>query len=335
MATKDMLVIGASAGGVDALCRLCAGFPPDLPAAVFVAQHVSPSSRSLLAGLLDRAGPLRAIVPEDGQTIRPGCIYVARPDHHLLVRPGQVLVRRGPLENRSRPAINALFRSAAVAYGSRTVGVVLTGLLDDGTDGLIAVKAAGGTSVIQDPADAEWPSMPRNALKRDHVDHVVPLADMADLLARVVREDAPASIPLPSDYIIEDRVAAQEFAVMEPDLRPPGQASPIACPDCGGVLNEIRGDEGVRYRCQVGHAFSPLGLADAQAAELERALGIAVRTHKDRVRLFAQMSENASARGLHVARARWQAASDEAEEMIALLERATAGLRTRRLDGEA
>ena len=194
MATKDIIVIGSSAGGVDALCRLCSALPADLPAAVFVAQHLSPSARSVLPQLLARAGPLPALSPVDGQAFERGHIYVAGPDHHLLVREDKVLVRRGPYENRTRPAINALFRSAAVAYGSRVTGVVLTGLLDDGTDGLIAIKAAGGTSIVQDPDDAEWPSMPKNAVKRDHVDRIVPLSEMGALLADVAREVAgPAS----------------------------------------------------------------------------------------------------------------------------------------------
>ena len=332
MTTKDIIVIGSSAGGVDALCRLCAALPADLPATVLVAQHLSPSARSLLPQLLDRAGPLPVLTPVDGQPIERGHIYVAGPDHHLLLRPGKVLVRRGPYENRTRPAINPLFRSAALAYGSRVVGVVLTGLLDDGTDGLIAIKAAGGTSVVQDPDDAEWPSMPRNAVKRDHVDLVVPLRELASRLAEITMEDAGPSIPLPDEYTTEDLIAAQEFAVMEPQIQTPGHASKFSCPDCGGVLNEIHTANELRFRCQVGHAFTPLGLADAQNSELERALGIAVRTHRDRIRLFVKMAESAQARGLPHAVARWKQASSESEQMIAVLEQATTTLRKPKVD---
>jgi two-component system chemotaxis response regulator CheB len=180
LAKKDIVVIGASAGGVDARQRLCAALPADFPAAVFVTQHLSPSARSVLPLLLGRAGPLAASAPADGDPIEAGRIYIAAPDHHMLLRQGRVLMRRGPNENRTRPAVNALFRSAAIAYGGRVIGVVLTGLLDDGTDGLIAITAGGGMSVIQDPEDAEWPSMPRNALKRDHVAYVVPLAGLSE-----------------------------------------------------------------------------------------------------------------------------------------------------------
>lgn len=335
MPTKDIIVVGASAGGVEALQRLCAALPADLPAAMFVAQHLSPSARSVLPLLLDKAGPLRALSPVDGQEIEPGHVYVAAPGHHLLLRPGRVLMRRGPYENRTRPAVNALFRSAAVHYGGRAIGVVLTGLLDDGTDGLIVIKAAGGLSVVQDPEDAEWPSMPRNALKRDHVDHALPLSQIPELLARLTKEEAGPTVPVPEDYLVEDRIAAQEFAVSEPEIVTPGQPSHLACPDCGGVLNHIEVEDEVRFRCQVGHAYTPLGLAAAQSDELERALAVAVRTHRDRIRLFDQMLESAQARGLAHAVKRWDEASRESEEMIALLESAMASLRKSSNEAEA
>jgi two-component system, chemotaxis family, protein-glutamate methylesterase/glutaminase len=334
MHTKDVIVIGSSAGGVEALRRLCACLPADLPAAVLVVQHLSPSARSVLPQLLARAGRLPAATPSDGEVLERGRIYVAGPDHHLLLRPGHMLVRRGPFENRTRPAVNALFRSAAIAYGARVIGVVLTGLLDDGTDGLIAIKAVGGTSVVQHPDDAEWPSMPRNALKRDHVDHAVKLDDMGALLSRLCREEAGPSIPVPEDYMVEDRIAAQDFASLNDAVETPGRASKISCPDCGGVLNQIEADKEIRFRCQVGHAFTPLGLAAMQSEELERALGVAVRTHRDRMRLFEQMKVSAADRGLPHARARWETASAEAERFVAVLENAMTQLQKPPADGE-
>ncbi|MFZ3485500.1 chemotaxis protein CheB [Sphingomonas sp. 3-13AW] len=335
MPTRDIVVIGASAGGVEALQRLCAQLPADFPAAVFVTQHLSPSARSMLPLLLDRVGPLPARSPSDGDPIGRGTIYVAAPDHHMLLRKGTVLMRRGPNENRTRPAVNSLFRSAALAYGGRVIGVVLTGLLDDGTEGLIAITAAGGTSVVQDPEEAAWPSMPRNALKRDHVSHVAKLADMGKLLLRLVKEEADPTIPLPEEYRIEDRMAAQEFSVLEPGIETPGSPSHISCPDCGGVLNQIESQDEIRFRCQVGHAFTPLGLAVAQSEELERALSVAARTHRDRIRLFEQMGANAHARGLPRAEDRWKEAAEESVQMIAVLEQAMQTLRKPVPDGEA
>lgn len=329
MPTRNIVVIGSSAGGVGALQRLCARLPANFPAAIFIAQHLSPSVRSVLPALLDRAGPLPASAAVEGQAIEPGHIYVAAPDRHLLVREGRMLLRRGPHENRTRPAANALFRSAAIHYGARTIGVVLTGLLDDGTEGLIAIKAAGGLSIVQDPSDAEWPSMPSNALQRDHA---VALDDLAGLLARLVTEEAGPSVPLPEAYLVEDRIAAQEFAVMETDIVTPGAPSHLPCPDCGGVLNQIETDFEARFRCQVGHAFTPLGLSAAQNDELERAIGIAVRTHRDRLRLFQQMGDNARARHLPHSERRWAEAFKDAEGLIAVLEGAVASLRRNNID---
>jgi two-component system chemotaxis response regulator CheB len=333
MANRDIIVVGSSAGGVEALQRLCAALPADLNATVFIAQHLSPSSRSLLPEILSRAGPLPVSSPLDGQAIEPGRIYVAAPDLHMLVRPGRILMRRGPYENRTRPAVNALFRSAAIAYGARVIGVVLTGLLDDGTEGLIAIKAAGGMSVVQDPAEAEWPSMPRNAVQRDHVDTVAGLDALVPALLRLVDGEAAPDVPLPNEYLIEDRIAAQDFAVMETDITTPGRPSKISCPDCGGVLNQIEAEDEIRFRCQVGHAFTPLGLAEAQSAELERALGIAVRTHRDRIKLFDQMRDKASARALPRAVERWNSARAESEAMIGVLEQAMVNLRKPVADG--
>ncbi|RYZ63019.1 MAG: chemotaxis protein CheB [Proteobacteria bacterium] len=329
MPLKDIIVIGSSAGGVEALRRICSRLPADFPASVFVAQHLAPSGRSILPEILSRSGPLHAEVPADGEAIQQRRIYVAPPDHHLLVRSGVVLVRRGPHENRTRPSADALFRSAAVAYGARVIGVVLTGLLDDGTAGLIAIKAAGGTSIVQDPADAEWPSMPRNALQRDHVDSSLPLDAIPALLEKLVTEEAGPSIPLPEEFDNEDRIAAREMAVLSEklDLATPGDFSPYSCPDCGGVLNRLETGEDLRFRCQVGHGFTPLGLVDAQNDGIEHALAVAVRTHKERIRLFDQMSQSAQARGMLHATKRWRHATDEAAQMISVLEDAMARLR--------
>jgi two-component system chemotaxis response regulator CheB len=327
MTARNIVVVGSSAGGVEALQRLCAGLPADFPGSIFVAQHLSPSARSMLPILLDRAGPLPALSPVDGQAIEPGHVYVAAPDYHMLLRPDRILMRRGPYENRTRPAVNALFRSAAIHFGAQVIGVVLTGLLDDGTDGLIAIKAAGGMSIVQDPADAEWPSMPRNALKRDHVDQSLPLADIPQLLVRLVQENSALSIPLPEEYLVEDRMAAREFAIAEQELVTPGEASHIACPDCGGVLNQIETDEEIRFRCQIGHAFTPPGLVVAQGSELERALAVAVRTHRDRIKLFTQMHETALTRGLAHAEKRWCEAIGDSKHLIEVLEEAMASVR--------
>lgn len=325
---KDIIVVGSSAGGVTALQEFCGGLPADFPGSIFIAQHVSPSSRSELGALLCRAGPLPAVTPRDGDAIERGKIYLGAPDLHILLRKNKVLMRRGPRENRFRPAVDALFRSAAVAYGPRVVGVVLTGLLDDGTEGLNTIKAAGGTSLVQDPDEAEWSSMPRSAIVGDHVDFIAPVAELARLVVRLASEKAGPRIPLPEALIREDQIAAANaFALPQPPPEIPGTASQYSCPDCGGVLNRIMSEGEYHYRCQVGHAFTKSSLAIAQAQEVERALGIAMRTHRDRVVLFKQMRRDATSAKLECAAARWTRAIEDAERLIVILENAMQTLR--------
>ena len=325
----DMLLLGASAGGVDALATLCRGLPAELPAAILVVQHTSPTARSHLPAILSRAGPLPAAHAEDGEPIRRGRIYVAPPDLHLLVSPegDRLLLRRGPQENRTRPAIDPLFRSAAVACGPRVVATVLSGLLDDGTAGLVAVKACGGISVVQDPADAAWPDMPRNALRGDSPDHCLPLAALPALLARLARQPVGAAPEVPPYIRTETRIAAQEIASMDSASESLGPPSVLSCPGCGGVLNEVLGEKSPRFRCQIGHAYGPESLADAQAEKLEEALAVAIRTHHDRQVLFRKLEEAAQARGLAHAGARWARAAADAERAAALIADASRMLR--------
>jgi two-component system chemotaxis response regulator CheB len=322
----DVIVLGASAGGVEALTRLCGDLPADLPASLFIVQHVAPTARSVLPELLARAGALPAEHPTDGETIRRGRIYVAPPDLHMLVRGDRVLLRRGPHENRTRPAADVLFRSAAASFGGRVVGVVLTGLLDDGTAGLIAVKNCGGVSVVQDPEDAAWPGMPRNALLRDSVDHAVALAGLPDLLRRLIAEPAGVSPPVPAELMAEVRISEGDIVSMAQHGVTVGTPSPLGCPHCGGVLNEIQEEKAVRFRCQVGHAYGPESLAAAQVDGLEQALVSAVRTHRDRLALFHRMAEVAREKGLAHAARRWEQAATEAEASADLIAGALAAL---------
>ncbi len=323
----DIIAVGASAGGVEALRRLSAGLSPRLPAAVLVVQHVSPRARSVLPELLARSGPLPVAHALDGEPIRPGRTYVAPPDRHLLVAPDgrHLLLRRGPLENRTRPAVDALFRSAAVACGPRVIGVVLSGMLDDGTAGLVAVKRCGGISVVQDPADALWPDMPRNALQGDSPNHSVTMADMPGLLDRLARSPAGPAAPVPPELQVETRIAQQEVAAMGDDVV--GSPSRISCPDCGGVLNEVQDGKIIRFRCQIGHAYGAETLAAAQADGLENALAVAARTHRDRLVLFRRMEASAVERGLAHAAARWRQAAMEAERSATLIADAITAMR--------
>lgn len=326
MAGHDLVVIGGSAGGVEALKQVCADLPEDFPAAICVTLHISPSSRSFLPELISRASKLPARHPVDGEDLKPGTIYIAPPDLHMLVRSGHIILRRGPHENRSRPAINPLFRSAAVAYRSRVIGVVLSGTLDDGSAGLIAVKLCGGLCVVQDPDDAMWPEMPRNALKKDHVDHVVPINSLAKLLTRLVREQPAPMPPIPPNLILEAKIAALE-TFMPAEHGTLGRPTRLSCPQCGGVLNEVTDEGSTRFRCQVGHAFTEDALMAAQNDELERALESAMRIHRDRVSLFRRMQHHSEQQAMPHAAARWRAGADESDHAATLISQALDFLR--------
>lgn len=296
MSGHDIVVIGGSAGGLKALIQICAGLPAGFPASVFVVLHRRRGTPSSLPKLLDGAGPLRAQEAVDAAAVSRGVITVAPPDHHLLLRPGHMLLRRGPYENRTRPAIDPLFRSAAIAYRARVMGVVLSGTLDDGSAGLIAVNACGGICIVQQPEDADWPEMPKNALRQDHVDHCVAAAEMPELLCRLVREPPGPMPPIPHSLILENRIAMQEMVT--PDEPTVGRPSRITCPQCGGVLNAIPEQAAPCFRCQTGHAFSTEALLSAQDDEIERALDTALRMHCERVVLFRRMQEKAKRDGL-------------------------------------
>jgi two-component system chemotaxis response regulator CheB len=239
---RDIVVVGASAGGVEALKELVSRLPEDFPAAIFVVLHVAAATPSALPAILSRAGPLHAAVPEDGEPIVPRHIYVAPPDRHLLLQGDVVRVTLGPAENGHRPAVDPLFRSAARAAGPRVAAIVLSGVLDDGSAGLVAVKAAGGLAIVQDPAEALHAGMPTHAMDAVAVDHVLPVAEIALLLDRLAREPPP----LPSGPAGSAPLDEQDVLLLGelPGERLAGTSSSLSCPDCEGVLWQT--DRGAR-----------------------------------------------------------------------------------------
>jgi two-component system chemotaxis response regulator CheB len=290
MPGHDIITIGASAGGVETLSRLMATLPDDLPAALFVVLHIDPEAPSLLSKILAKAGRLPAVDAQDGVPIERGKIYVATPNCHLLVEPERVRVIHGPRENRHRPAIDPLFRSAAWAYGPRVVGVILSGMLDDGSAGLWAIKSCGGLAVVQDPAEAHFPDMPANALAHVEVDSCLPIAEMGPLLARLARE--PVTIDRPA---VPELVKLEtEFAMTgenSEDLWSAGHPSAFTCPSCHGVVWELREGDMIRYRCHIGHAFSPESFLAEQTGAIENALGSALRALKEKAAMARRMAE--------------------------------------------
>jgi two-component system, chemotaxis family, protein-glutamate methylesterase/glutaminase len=292
MSVTRMVVVGASAGGIEALSRLASGIPEDFPAPICVVLHTSAESPGVLHGILGRAGPLPARAVRSGERPQPGHIYVAPPDSHLVLEPNRLRLTKGPRENRFRPAIDPLFRSAAQVYGPAAVGVLLTGNLDDGTAGLWAIKQLGGVAIVQDPADAPYPSMPQSAIRHVDVDHVVPLAQIPPLLERVVAtplHEGGAAVP---DRInIEVNIAKAEDPV-NAGIEQLGGPSPYACPDCHGVLLRLDGGGNVRFRCHTGHAYSAESLLAAINERVEDALWNAVRAIDEGARFIRHVSEH-------------------------------------------
>jgi two-component system chemotaxis response regulator CheB len=294
MVRKDIVVVGASAGGMEALQKLVARLPADFPASLFIVWHLAPGAQSILPRILSKAGPLKTVHPADGDPIEPGTIYVAPNDHHMLLEKGYIRVARGPKENRFRPAIDPLFRSASYVYGPRVIGVVLTGALDDGTAGLWTIKLRGGTAIVQEPSEALIRSMPLNALDNVEVDYKQPAAEIGELLGRLVREPAQA---LPRVSAAEDEktlheihIAKERNALEEGALRF-GELSPFTCPECHGVLAMLHEGRIVRFRCHTGHAFSADALLTATGEQIEARLWDAVRACDESVILLSRLGE--------------------------------------------
>jgi two-component system chemotaxis response regulator CheB len=291
---RDIICIGASAGGVEAVRRLVSDVPADLPAAVFVVIHRGDRGPNLLPKLLGAVSRLRVVEAEEGQGIERGTVYVAPGDRHLLVGRDHVHVRRGPHENRTRPAIDPLFRSAAVHCSGRVIGVVLSGTLDDGTSGLMAIKRCGGLAVVQDPRDAVYPDMPQSALRHVEVDHVAPVAAMGELLAGLAAQPRPPAVEPPEKLRMEAMIPALEIGDTFGVFGPP---SPFTCPECHGSLVEIVDDGFIRFRCHTGHAFTADALHEAQAESFERAIYDAMRSQEEQAMLARRIAQDAQDRG--------------------------------------
>ena len=326
MGGHDIIVLGASAGGIEAsLSQLVARLPADLPAAVFVVVHIPAHSTSVLPKIFSRHGPLPAAHAMLSEPIRPGRIYVA-PDHHMILRPGRVSLTRGPRENGHRPSVDPLFRSAALAYGRRVVAVVLSGSLDDGSAGLAAVKEAGGVTVVQSPDEAIYPSMPRSAMLTVKIDHVLPVAGIADLLVSMAG-DPPEERPVMNpDSGPETKVRFDELdprALHEPQH--PGTPAGFGCPDCGGALWELSEGVPIRYRCRVGHAWTSAALLAEQADTMETALWTALRALEERASLCRKMSGRLKDVGSTFSAGRLKAQAEECLRSAEVIRKLIAG----------
>jgi two-component system chemotaxis response regulator CheB len=290
----DIIVIGASAGGLEALLTLVPALPADLAASVFVVLHIGASSH--LAAILARKSALPVVEAKSGAPVERGTVYVAGPGAHLLLHNGHILLRKGPRENMARPAIDPLFRSAAITFGGRVIGVVLSGSLNDGTAGLRAITRCGGLAVVQEPDDAVVAEMPKSAIRYNRADYILKIANMAPLLARLTKEPAGPMPKIPLDIRLETAIAAQEAAGMEIEDKL-GDPSPFTCPECGGALWEIEDGDLLRYRCHVGHAYTAETVQSGQAREVEHMLESLQRANKERAVLARRMAGKERERG--------------------------------------
>ncbi|AUB44108.1 cheB, two-component system, chemotaxis family, response regulator CheB (plasmid) [Nostoc flagelliforme CCNUN1] len=323
MPGHDIIVIGTSAGGLKALGAIVGTLPTSIDAVVFIVQHLAADKPSILPKILADVSSLPASHPSDGEPIQKGRIYVAPPDHHLLVNLGSMRVVRGPQENRFRPAIDALFRSAARAYGSRVVGVVLTGYLDDGTVGLQAVKKRGGVAIVQDPKEAEYPSMATSALRYVKVDHCLPLAEIPDLLVQLSKQPAAQeeTYPMTEEIEVESQIAEQQMNTQEflKNVEAIGTRTTYTCPECNGSIWQIGKSEPVRFRCHIGHSFTANVFLSEQTQNIETALWSAVRAMEEKVTFSRQMSERMKNYNLESAAAKYEDHAKSLDAEVSLI----------------
>ncbi|MFH5923876.1 chemotaxis protein CheB [Roseomonas xinghualingensis] len=330
MAQRNIIAIGGSLGSTAVLRRLLSDLPADLPAAVLITTHMPTNGTSYLSEVLSGSSALPVSQAVDGQPIQPGHIYVAPPDRHLLAIDGMLALGTGPRENMSRPAIDPLFRSVAFTYGPQAIGVILTGLLNDGASGLHAIKGRGGVSVVQHPLDAEAPDMPRAALETLDVDHVATADNLAGLLTSLVGTLAGPAAPPSADLELEVAIAAGQWSGSD-QMRQLATPSALTCPHCHGVLSEMKGSGPLRFRCQIGHAFTAEAVISAQEAGVTEAIRIAMRMMEERTELVARMAQEAREQGRTAVAELYEARSAEYSRYAATLRRAaTLELRTAR-----
>ena len=316
---RRIVVVGASAGGIDALRTLLAGIPRTFPAAIAVVVHTSPESPGVMAEILGREAQVQVSLASDLCRLQNGHVYVAPPDRHLLVEPGRMRVTKGPREHRFRPAIDPLFRSAAQVFGPGAIGVILTGNLDDGTAGLWTIHQLGGIAIVQDPTEAMFPSMPQHALDNVTVDFMVPIDRMPSLLVELTAELPAAAPVLVPEHIDVEVNIAKEQNPRDAGWEKIGKPSPYACPDCHGVLLELEEGGRVRFRCHTGHAYSTDSLMAAMNEGIEHAVSTAVRSIEEGRLLMDEIASQLERREEHDAAARLRESSNRARRKVEVM----------------
>ncbi|MBE7248013.1 MAG: chemotaxis protein CheB [Actinomycetospora chiangmaiensis] len=321
MTNRDIIVIGGSSGATVPLKTILGALPKDLPAAVFIVLHIPARSLGLLATVTSAAANLPVHAAADGMSISHGNIYLGVPDHHLILADGRIRLGRGPRENLARPSIDPLFRSAAVSYGPRVIGVLLSGLLNDGASGLEAIKRCGGFALVQDPMDAIADEMPRSALEALEVDLTLPAMRIGDVLSDLVRDTPGPVQPVPPEIRLEVDIAAG--ARVDSDvIGRIGDPAALSCPQCGGVLSAMRGAKPLRFRCQVGHAYSADAVANQQENAVDEALRVALRIIEERAELVRRMASDGRKAGRRALAEMYEARAAEYSEYAETIRKA-------------
>jgi two-component system chemotaxis response regulator CheB len=334
MANRDIVAIGTSAGGVEALTSIAKALPENFPATLLVTIHLPLWPRSSLDQILTQIGPLKAHFALDGEPARKGNIYIAPPGYHLLLDGDKLTLGTGPRENSARPAIDPMMRSVAVCCGHRAVGVVLTGTLGDGASGLWALGQCNGITVVQDPHDAAFPDMPLNALNRVSPDSIVRLEDMPRVLESLVQQPASDPVKPPELVRYELEIARNGKPTMKA-MDDHGKRSVLSCPDCGGVMWEVQDGDITRYRCHVGHAYTEEMMGLAVDENLTRALTSALRGFDERIALLEKMERDAQRRGHNQLAENWHDKAREYREEARIIRDALHRLDMVEAQGEA
>ncbi len=322
MIKRNIIVVGASAGGVNALVTLVKALPPDFAASIFIVMHLHPSTPSTLPLILTKEGGMKALHAQDNEPIQEGKIYIAPPDHHMLLEKDRILVRRGPKENRFRPSIDALFRSAAYIYGSRVIGIILSGMLNDGTSGMWSVKRMGGVGIIQDPADALFDSMPVNVLEFVEIDYSVPISEMGEVIIKLVNEQAAPRQEVTAaemERMKMEVVVAAHHNAFEMGILHLGKLTPFTCPECHGSLIKLEEGKTVRFRCHTGHAFTASTLLSGLTQNIEDQLWSVMRALEEATMLLEHIAQNFSEVGNAEAAREFQQKADESRKRSVLI----------------
>lgn len=318
---RRVVAIGGSAGAIQAIKRMCSSMPADLAASVCIVIHVGSRGLNVIANIFSESCPFPVHTAEEGERLEAGKAYVAPADRHLLVIDGAVRLGHGPRENRARPAIDPLFRSVGLTYGPRAIGVVLTGMLNDGASGLADLKRCGGVTVVQNPSDAFADEMPLEALRSTDVDYRVSAAELGDLLARLVSEPPGPPIACPDSIRLEVEIALGRPAGAA-EIAELGDPTTLTCPDCGGVLSQIRQLPPLRFRCQVGHAFTGEAIVNDHDAALDEAMRVALRLVEERAALTDKMARQAHRNGMRLSAADYDERAAEAHRQAEVLREA-------------